>query len=339
MRTVHHSRLFGLALAGALGVGLATSGCVDQLECSEDAGSVVGNFFYGLDESGTDNHLRAVDSRGDLMIAVGDRGVITSGDPAGQTWTLRDSGTEEDLLGVATLDGERVVAVGTNGTVIRSEDGGVTWVAMESGTDAELRSITTVTGGFVAIGEGVGIWSEDAGETWTATDALEGLSLRDISQLSGPQVYAVGDAGQIARSSDGGKSWTTDVVSSQFADLDLLSVSFRNADEGRIGTNSGRILVSTNSGTSWSNDGAVTGAALGIAVVNTETWVAADAPAVFYRHHTDPAYVERILSTGAERFEDVRVTPNGDAVMVGENGVVLRGLLDYDVINQYCFQS
>lgn len=334
------TRLVGLAVVGALGAAFASSGCLDDRECSEGAGSVVGNLFYGLDDSHTTQHLRAVDSRGNLMIAVGDAGTVTAGDPATASWTVFDAGTEEDLLGVATPDGITVVAVGTNGAVVRSEDSGETWTTMDAGVDGELRSVVAVTdAGFVAVGDGVGTFSEDGGLTWTPSTGLEEVSSRDVAQMQGREVFSVGDAGRLARSDDGGASWTVDTINSQFAELDLQTVDFRNADEGRIGTNSGRILITSNGGSSWSNDGAVAGSALGIAFISTETWVATDTPGIFYRHHTDPAYVERILTSGAERFEDVKVTPQGDAVFVGENGVVLRGLLDYDVFPQSCFES
>jgi hypothetical protein len=83
----------------------------------------------------------------------------------------------------------------------------------------------------------------------------------------------------------------------------------------------------------------VAGAGHAVALVSTETWVAAEGNAVFYRYRTDPAYVERVLTVGAERFYDVRVNPYGDAIFVGEKGVILRGRLEYTQIPQYCYGS
>jgi hypothetical protein len=50
-------------------------------------------------------------------VAVGGEGVRVES-PDGAAWTLRDSGTENDLFGVRRA-GERLLAVGKAGTVLR----------------------------------------------------------------------------------------------------------------------------------------------------------------------------------------------------------------------------
>jgi hypothetical protein len=49
-------------------------------------------------------------------VAVGDDGVRAES-PDGVTWTLRDSGTENDLFGVR-FEGDRLLSLGKAGTVL-----------------------------------------------------------------------------------------------------------------------------------------------------------------------------------------------------------------------------
>lgn len=330
-----------LTAAVVVGVGWSV-GCLGEDECTEGDGEVVGRFYYAVDDSGTEADLRSIDVRGEVMFAVGDGGTLLTGSPDAGEWTVRESGTSADLVGVATVDGVTAVAVGADGTVLRSADGGETWATVDAGLGAgsTLSSVAAVgSAGFVIVGDGVGAWSEDGGETWAAGGGLEGVGLNDVAPISGSRVLAVGDGGTTAESKDAGATWTVGEVDGEFAQLDLRGVSFRGGGEGRIITNSGRVLATDNAGLSWTSDGVVAGAGHAVAVVTTETWVAAEGNAVFYRYHTDPAYVERTLTVGAQRYFDVRVSPNGDAVFVGEKGVILRGLVDYAQIPQYCYGS
>jgi photosystem II stability/assembly factor-like uncharacterized protein len=318
------------------------AGCLDFNDCTEGEGEVVGRFLYVVDESGTEADLHSVDVRGDVMYAVGDAGTLLTGTPDDVVWTAREAGTEADLVGVATLDGTIAVVIGGDGTVLRTEDAGETWTAVDAGlpAGAEPSAVTTVGAeGFVIVGDGLGVWSEDAGVSWSAAEGLDGTGLNDVAVIKESRLLAVGDAGVVAESKDGGATWEVDAVDDEFSQLDLRGVSFRGGGEGRIITNSGRVLATDNSGLSWTSDGVVAGAGHAVALVSTETWVAAEGNAVFYRYRTDPAYVERVLTVGAERFYDVRVNPYGDAIFVGEKGVILRGRLEYTQIPQYCYGS
>src|SRR5262249_27673302 len=53
-------------------------------------------------------------------------------------WRQVDSGTTEDLRGVAVLDEMTAVAVGLNGTILRSTDGGEMWVAPDLGSASSV---------------------------------------------------------------------------------------------------------------------------------------------------------------------------------------------------------
>ncbi|GMV80453.1 MAG: hypothetical protein AMXMBFR7_16370 [Planctomycetota bacterium] len=103
--------------------------------------------------------LRALAVRaGQPVLAVGDRGAVAISTDAGQTWTLVDSGTQQNLLGVAYAGTERPVAlaVGAKGTMLASADLGKTWKPVELGDPTDLLDVAG-TGEHVVVTTATGI--------------------------------------------------------------------------------------------------------------------------------------------------------------------------------------
>jgi hypothetical protein len=70
--------------------------------------------------------------------------------PDGVTWTPRNSGTSNTLLGIA-WSGTQFVAIGIGGAILTSFDG-QTWSPQNSGTTFSLNGISWSGTQFVAVG-------------------------------------------------------------------------------------------------------------------------------------------------------------------------------------------
>jgi photosystem II stability/assembly factor-like uncharacterized protein len=167
--------------------------------------------------TGTNVALRAVAfADEEFGLAVGDGGTLLRSGDGGQSWTPIQVATSEPLRAVAiTRDRTRAWAVGDHGTLLRSTDGAHSFVAVNglAGYDvvqASLRAVRFADDGlhgFVAADDGSILMTVDGGAHWTtpaqAPGALRGLSVtRD-----GTRIVAVGAAGLVWRSVDGGKSF------------------------------------------------------------------------------------------------------------------------------------
>lgn len=149
---------------------------------------------------------------------VGDGGlVLTSTDAL--TWTQQTSGTTENLYAIAGNNSTLLVAVGANGKIITSPDG-VTWTARDSTTTQTLYAVNY--SGLSPSGSSSGTWT------------------------------AVGVAGTVVTSTDGGLTWAT-VASGTTADLHGIAYGLSTATAAGVFVavgDSGTVLTSA-SGSAW----------------------------------------------------------------------------------------
>lgn len=192
------------------------------------------------------------------VVTVGERGCVFVSDDAGGTWHQVQSGVESDLTAVR-LAGDRAWAVGHRGTVVFSRDRGQHWqraqVALPEGNALFDLEIDGADGW--AVGSfGVLAVTRDGGATWQGRPLLdkgEGESfdrhLYGITRTVKGDLFVVGEAGAMLRSSDRGATWrelASPYIGSFFAistldDDRLLACgmrghAFRSDDAGRSWT-------------------------------------------------------------------------------------------------------
>src|SRR5262249_50104503 len=119
--------------------------------------------------------LRGVTQLKDRLLAVGDGGVLLSSPPSGKAWGFAESGLSADIR--ACLDFHAIASHGSKA-----------WIAGRPGS-------------FV-------LRSEDHGETWKLALTGHHLPLNAIHFLDEAKGWAVGAAGSILHTSDGGKTWS-----------------------------------------------------------------------------------------------------------------------------------
>ncbi len=172
---------------------------------------------------------------GERLVAVGERGFVLHSDDQGQTWIAVPTPVTRTLTGVAFRDPKTGVAVGHGGSLVRTEDAGATWAQVqveEIGSDSLLDVQHLGGDHFIAYGAfGLYLDSADAGRSWqrrtiltpesanpgNAAPAEEGGDEsvdepfdRHISRVIqvDSTLLLVAESGILARSDDGGVTWT-----------------------------------------------------------------------------------------------------------------------------------
>lgn len=101
-----------------------------------------------LDTKGRDDFLDVASSRnGEILVAVGRRGIIWGSTDGGERWESRQSKQGNDIEAVAlSEDGGVAIAVGRDGTVLVSKDNGKNWTVRNSKTANWLYGVTLNAG-------------------------------------------------------------------------------------------------------------------------------------------------------------------------------------------------
>jgi photosystem II stability/assembly factor-like uncharacterized protein len=158
--------------------------------------------------------LMDITRAGDRLVTVGERGFALLSDDGGKTWKAVETPVTRTLTGAAFKDAKVGIAVGHGGSLVRTEDGGETWTQMpleEAGPDSLLGVVHLGGDAFAAYGAfGLYFHSPDAGRSWERRMVLAEDFDRHISQVLpvGSSLFMVAETGILARSDDGGATWT-----------------------------------------------------------------------------------------------------------------------------------
>ncbi|MBI3757615.1 MAG: hypothetical protein HY267_06530 [Deltaproteobacteria bacterium] len=219
---------------------------------------------------------------GDYGWAVGHNGTIVHTRDGGKTWTAQQSNTTKALFAVTFVDNLHGWACGDESTWLSTANGGETWephridvsqVGLSGETTLAVPDIIYYSVKFVDQQEGwlVGEYGNirhtgDGGKTWDSQhdSLLEASGNKDVMTMGAlfrvnfsdkNNGVAIGAAGTLIATNDGGKKWRWISREGQKADvpgLHLYDVVSPGQD-GKlviVGTN-GTILTSENSGADW----------------------------------------------------------------------------------------
>lgn len=146
--------------------------------------------------------LRGVTWTGSHWVAVGDQSTVLSSTD-GRHWRINVTAMPCALLGVAYGAG-RFVAVGGGGGVQISHDGR-RWVPERRPTSQDLYAVTHGPGQFIAVGSHATLLTSANGSRWTRRHVPVSLNLHTV-QWIGTQYLAGGDRGEVL-SSTNGRTW------------------------------------------------------------------------------------------------------------------------------------
>jgi len=182
-----------------------------------------------------------------VLTAVGPAGAIYSSTDNGNSWTSRTpAGFTANLNAVGSYTafvnnpltpGMLIVAVGDGGTSIRSLDG-ITWTPTATavtvnGTPVTFRAISVAIANFIAVGDGGQAFASLDGVNWTAQTTNTTANLHAIDCV-GATCVAVGDAGVVDLTYDGGITWTVTTLGGGTSAL--RAVAYGNFDNNLTGT-------------------------------------------------------------------------------------------------------
>lgn len=200
-------------------------------------------------------NLNDVAANGNTVIAVGDNGIIRRSTDAGVTWSSIVSGVSNQLRAVDfAADGSgALVAVGSFGTYLSSSDNGVTWTSKNIGTAETLESVAVRTGQSIAVGgwNGAFYTSSDSGQTWTKRELNTTRKITALDSVQGSNtILAFLENGVPMHSEDLGATWAEGTLSGSD---DMLSLKMITSSVALGAGLSGRVILTTNGGVTWTN--------------------------------------------------------------------------------------
>ncbi len=165
--------------------------------------------------------LLDIEYTGERFIVAGDRGhVLTSTD--GNEWNQVNIPVRAMLTRIRMLDNKIGWIVGHDATVLGTRDGGLSWKLLHF--DAEWGKpfydvlFLDENRGFVIGSNGRAIHTTDGGESWTEPEGSIfdlGLHMNGIIKLGSGTLFIVGERSLLARSTDNGENW--DLISSPYS--------------------------------------------------------------------------------------------------------------------------
>lgn len=211
-------------------------------------------------------------------IAVGDAGTILISGNGNETWTQVSSGTSEPLSSVSCPGDGRCYAVGDGGTVLATDNSGLSWDEVASGSSviAGIACDTPTQCAAVTSNSERDLYTQN-GINWSAakvpSDPLLALVPMNGIACSGAICVAAGNHGLLARSTDGGATWSFVYPAATAQNLDSINcpTPSRCLAVGSDGT----ILRSMNGGATWIHETSPTGETLlGMTCVTPEDCLA-----------------------------------------------------------------
>ena len=184
---------------------------------------------------------------------------IYRSDDAGTTWASSAVGgwlaAGDTRLAVAAKDPETVYVGSSDGSVWASRDGGASWAQF---ADLLAAPVTALFESYLPAGTllalaGGALYQSDGSIPWRAI-ALPGPAAGGLAALPGqvPVIVVSLAAGGIARSDDGGATWTiADVEAPTSAPIGVIAPVSYHIDTAFAGDNAGQLLTSGDRGRTW----------------------------------------------------------------------------------------
>ena len=244
-------------------------------------------------------------------------------------WTSQTSGTTEDLFGVYFMNSSTGWACGRAGTIISSGDGGQSWGAVPSGVGMTISMVNLpdgVSGCFVGTNQNDQVRvTGNSGTNWNMPaggDPPNFGALHDLHMVTTSVGWAVGAAGAVMKTTDGGNIWATQADG--LTAVRLRAVFFTDSQTGWAAGEGGKILSTISGGTMWSATTAGGNVFYDLNFIDANTgWAVGENGTIFKTTNGGGTWSPQ--SSGvSSRLRGVHFVDANTGWIVGEGGIVLK---------------
>jgi photosystem II stability/assembly factor-like uncharacterized protein len=226
-----------------------------------DGGTILttqnGGLVWTSQTSKTTNDLYGVDFVNSAHgWAVGANGTVVATTDGGLNWNVQSSCTETHALyDVDFVDQNNGWMVGMGSALWTTDNGGSSWTEWYiSGWTRDLFSVefTDVNHGWAA--GAAGFVAKYDGSSWTEQVSNVDVNLYDLDFVDGLRGFAVGEAGTVLSTADGGATWVSRIWSTQneFNGFDFIDENHGwAAVGGSVSGFPGELLHTSDGGATW----------------------------------------------------------------------------------------
>lgn len=183
-----------------------------------------------------------------------DKTTILRTDDGGNSWRSINSGTTENLNGVAFADTTFGIAVGDAGVILRTTNAGLRWDTLARPQFRKLNAVTFLNPtSLIAVGAGgVILRTTNRGLSWTTQ--LLGFELKSVFFIDQNNGWASGVNGRLFETNDAGVSWNNRNQSSPTTENlthTVNGIMFSDLTTGWAICTGGVILKTEDRGVTW----------------------------------------------------------------------------------------
>jgi len=255
------------------------------------------------------------------------------------TWTVRNSGTTEDLVAVYFTSPTRGFIAGDNGFLAATNDGGATWSKFPLNTTESISEIyfRNEKNGYLVAGK-LMFRTDDGGNTWKRTmiyragDFTKGTpeftSVRFAGKKRGLMIGSIVNARDeivdslLMLTEDEGESWTRVPLPSK---AEIFHLDFDGKQRGWIVGDKGLVMITEDGGRSWSiqNTG-IERALFAVDFRDDTNGFAVGGGGSIIRTENGGASWEKVASPSPETLKRVYFADDKNGFAVGFHGLLIR---------------
>ena len=195
-------------------------------------------------ESWTDHDLNAAIIHGELVWVFGDSGIVRFSEDSGATWQNHTNLGDVDLISADSYENTMVV-LSTDGIIYMKDGLESEWITIDS-SQTGMKSIALAgEESLIIVGNEGAIWHYTDQTWWNRTTSFT-ENLRDVDFNGADDGLAVGNAGTILATDNGGTTW--DYREAPDPESSIVSVSYFNPYRMFAVSDSGQIIYSTTPG-------------------------------------------------------------------------------------------
>ena len=199
---------------------------------------------WNVAESWTDHDLNAAVIHGELVWVFGDSGIVRFSEDFGVTWQNHSNLGNVELISADSYENSMAV-LSSDGIIYMKDDLESDWITIDSNQTGMKSIALTGEQSLIIVGNAGLIWQYTEQTWWNRTTSFT-ENLHDVDFNGAENGLAVGNAGTILVTDNGGTTW--DYREAPDLESSIVSVSYFNTYRMFAVSDSGQILYSTSPG-------------------------------------------------------------------------------------------